>query len=331
MRVCCNGHEWAKRQLEKEALGYESLDNGFLSCEKPERLAEICRRLGPIQLKHLFEGWVQRLPWPLSVEDRRAGYHHELALWQLECSRTDVFGREFFEAPTAGSFRRSLWRRTVVHFGEKARDCVRPDSHIEQFADEPQRGALLPLFHDTVLERHELGVTGRRRRCECASSIVEALRAPAPYREQLFLKHSAQFGRMLSPKTQTNFANAKGYFEEHLCVGDYYTKNRHVQGIWTGAGAVLLGLELSHEAFLALCENQHPSSGEGLTQRQKTTRMDKAVGSEATDRRVFFDFAMGDLDAWTIQAGYSEGLNLALFIYAEHQSIVRRIASLVTK
>jgi hypothetical protein len=66
-------------------------------------LAEICRSLGPIQLKNLFERWVQKLPWPLSAEDRKAGYHHELALWQLECSRTDVFerpvcGREFFEA-----------------------------------------------------------------------------------------------------------------------------------------------------------------------------------------------------------------------------------------
>lgn len=103
VRICCNGHEWAKRQLQKEKIGYESLDNGFLSCEKPQRLAEICRSLGPIHLKDLFERWVQRLPWPLSAQDRKAGYHHELALWQLECSRTDVFerpvyGREFFEA-----------------------------------------------------------------------------------------------------------------------------------------------------------------------------------------------------------------------------------------
>jgi hypothetical protein len=103
VRICCNGHEWAKRQLEKEAIGYESLDNGFLSCEQPERLAAICRSLGPIELKSLFARWVDRLPWPLSAQDRGAGYHHELALWQLECSRTDVFerpvhGREFFEA-----------------------------------------------------------------------------------------------------------------------------------------------------------------------------------------------------------------------------------------
>ena len=48
---------------------------------------------------------------------------------------------------------------------------------------------------------------------------------------------------MLSPKTQTNLANAKGYFEEHLCAGDYYAENSRVQGVWIGAGAVLLGLD----------------------------------------------------------------------------------------
>ena len=83
-------------------------------------------------------------------------------------------------APTAGSFRRSLWRRIAVHFGEKPRDRVRPDCHVdrgEQFANEAQRGALLPQLHDAILERREFGVTGRRRRRECASGVVEALRA----------------------------------------------------------------------------------------------------------------------------------------------------------
>ena len=32
-------------------------------------------------------------------------------------------------------------------------------------------------------------------------------------------------GAVLSPKTQTNLKNAKGYFEEHLSVGDYYGEN----------------------------------------------------------------------------------------------------------
>ena len=33
-----NGHEWAKRQLEKRKIAYEALDNGFLSCADPAKL-----------------------------------------------------------------------------------------------------------------------------------------------------------------------------------------------------------------------------------------------------------------------------------------------------
>ena len=41
-----NGHEWAKRQLEKAGIAYEALDNGFRSCADPEALQSICDRLG---------------------------------------------------------------------------------------------------------------------------------------------------------------------------------------------------------------------------------------------------------------------------------------------
>jgi len=95
---------------------------------------------------------------------------------------------------------------------------------------------------------------------------------------------------VLSPKTQTNLKNAKGYFEEHLCVGDYYAECQCVQDEWFGEGAALLGLngKVSRDQFLALCENQHPASRELLTQRQNTTRQD-GVG-EVANRRVFYDF-----------------------------------------
>lgn len=42
---------------------------------------------------------------------------------------------------------------------------------------------------------------------------------------------------MLSPKTQLNLNNAKEYFREHLCVGDYYAQGQQVRGEWFGAGA----------------------------------------------------------------------------------------------
>jgi conjugative relaxase-like TrwC/TraI family protein len=97
---------------------------------------------------------------------------------------------------------------------------------------------------------------------------------------------------MLSPKTQHNLANAKSYFEEHLCAGDYYSEEERVRGEWTGAGAAMLGLSglVQQNDFLTLCENLHPSDGKRLTQRLKTTRRSESGDSEVANRRVFYDF-----------------------------------------
>jgi hypothetical protein len=102
VRVCFNGHEWAKRQLEKRGIAYKSLDNGFLSCAQPEVLQEIGEGFGAADLAALFARWMARLPWPVPPEHRRMGFDYQLAVWQLEYSRTEVFarpvrGREFFE------------------------------------------------------------------------------------------------------------------------------------------------------------------------------------------------------------------------------------------
>lgn len=86
VRVCLNGHEWAKRQLEKEGINYQSLDNGFLSCENPEILQKICDKLGPGQIEVFFRKWIQRLPLPVTENDIKAGYRHELSVWQAEFS-----------------------------------------------------------------------------------------------------------------------------------------------------------------------------------------------------------------------------------------------------
>jgi hypothetical protein len=97
-----NGHEWAKRQLEKAGIRYESLDNGFLSCENPEALQKICDRLGSGAVRSFFWRWFWRLPSPFTQEDLRAGYIYELAFRQFEVSDTVVFdrpqaGRAWFE------------------------------------------------------------------------------------------------------------------------------------------------------------------------------------------------------------------------------------------
>ncbi len=102
VRVCINGHEWAKCQLEHAGIGFEALDNGFLSCEDPERLQQICDRPGPDDVDRFFRRWLQRLPHPFSRRDRVAGYRYQLSIWQMELSLTHVFdrplhGRQFFE------------------------------------------------------------------------------------------------------------------------------------------------------------------------------------------------------------------------------------------
>ena len=95
---------------------------------------------------------------------------------------------------------------------------------------------------------------------------------------------------MLTAKTQYNLTNAREYFEEHLCVGDYYEEGQRVAGQWIGTGAEQLGLsgKVRADDFLRLCDNQHPATGETLTQRLNTVRMND--GKEAANRRVFYDF-----------------------------------------
>ena len=110
-----NGHQWAKRQLEKAKIGYEALDNGFRSCADPERLQNICDRLGPAAVQSFFWRWLLRLPCPFTRADLRAGYGYELAFRQFEVSETCVFDR-----PQAGR----MWFEGVIR---DHLDLGRPD------------------------------------------------------------------------------------------------------------------------------------------------------------------------------------------------------------
>jgi len=102
MKLCLNGHEWVKRQLDQRRISYEALDNGLLSCAEPKKLQEICDSLGPEEIDRVFRKWLKRIPLPLREPDRRAGYDWDLSIWQMEVSLTQIFdrplrGREFFE------------------------------------------------------------------------------------------------------------------------------------------------------------------------------------------------------------------------------------------
>jgi hypothetical protein len=101
-KCCINGHHWAQRQAAKAGVGFEALDNGFLSCQPPARLQRICDRLHPQHIDRFVRKWLARLPHPFTGTDRRAGYRYDISILQAEFSLTQVLdrplsGRVFFE------------------------------------------------------------------------------------------------------------------------------------------------------------------------------------------------------------------------------------------
>src|ERR1700684_952193 len=149
VKLCLNGHEWAKRQLEKRKIAYEALDNGFLSCADPEKLQHICDSLGPEDIDRMFCKWLDRIPLPLRPEDRKAGYDWDLSIWQMEVSLTQIFdrplrGREFFEEVIRDNldlgrpdrvqliFDRVVTKKTHGEFRTRViQDGVHPSLHID--------------------------------------------------------------------------------------------------------------------------------------------------------------------------------------------------------
>jgi len=101
-KLCLNGHEYAKRQLAREGIAFEALDNGILSCAEPERLQAICNGLSAAKIDALLRKWLRLLPHPFTGADRKAGYRYDISILQAEFSTTQVLdrpvhGRLFFE------------------------------------------------------------------------------------------------------------------------------------------------------------------------------------------------------------------------------------------
>lgn len=149
LKLCLNGHEWAKRQLEKRGIRYEALDNGFFRCADPAQLQSICDQLGPADIEQFLQRWLERLPLPLEEQDRRAGYDYRLSIWQLEVSLTQIFdqplrGRQFFEEVIRDNldlgrpdrvqllFERQIRKNTPGRFSTRViQHGVRPSLQIE--------------------------------------------------------------------------------------------------------------------------------------------------------------------------------------------------------
>jgi hypothetical protein len=101
-KLCFNGHEYVKRQLAKEGIGYQELANGILSCDNPRRMQQLADRLTPRRIEQFLRKWQLRLPCPFPLEQQRAGYRYEVSMSQVEFALTQVVdrpahGRIFFE------------------------------------------------------------------------------------------------------------------------------------------------------------------------------------------------------------------------------------------
>jgi hypothetical protein len=148
-KLCLNGHEYAKRQLAKEGIAFEALDNGLRSCADPKRLQEICAGLSAEKIDALLRKWLARLPHPFTDQDRQAGYRYDLSILQAEFSLTQVLdrpltGRIFFEEVIRENldlgrpdqvqliFGRRVTRRTPGRFRTRVlTEGVTPTLHID--------------------------------------------------------------------------------------------------------------------------------------------------------------------------------------------------------
>jgi hypothetical protein len=149
MKLCLNGHEWAKCQLTTAGIAFAALDNGFLSCGDPAALQAICASLSAADIAACFTRWLDRVPLPLTAADAGAGFGYRLSILQLELSRTQVFdapqrGREFFEEVIRDHldlgrpdrvqllFERKVTRATPSRFSTRViTDGVAPSLHVE--------------------------------------------------------------------------------------------------------------------------------------------------------------------------------------------------------
>jgi hypothetical protein len=124
IKVWLNGHEYAKRAASAAGIGFTELDNGFATTDDPTGLQRICDRLGPGTIRVFCERWWARLPLPLTQADRAAGYWWDIAMRQVEVSRTIVFdaprhARGFFEALCADNLDMGRPEEMQIIFGRR--------------------------------------------------------------------------------------------------------------------------------------------------------------------------------------------------------------------
>ena len=200
VKVCFNGHEWAKQQLHKEGIGFEALNNGFLSCENPERLQVICHQLDAEKIQALFDRWVEQLPWPLTQEHRAAGYAHQLSIWQLEVSRTQVF-----QDPEQG------WALVEALIRDNL-DLGRPD-RVSLIFERKVTKATPSEFHTRVLRE---GIQPIIRIRYKHSALKQYLKDGRALRTEMVFNNTMDFGVLRGLKNFARLIEMGNHFNDRL-------------------------------------------------------------------------------------------------------------------
>jgi len=200
VKVCFNGHEWAKQQLRQEGIVFEALSNGFLSCEDPVRLQQICYQLNAEKIQALFDQWVEQIPWPLSMEQRAAGYPHQLSIWQMEVSRTQVF-----RDPEQG------WA-LVENLIRDNLDLGRPD-RVSLIFERKVTKATPGEFHTRVLRE---GVQPTLRIHYKHSALKQYLKGGRGLRTEMMFNNTQDFGLTRGLKNFTALFDLGRHFNNRL-------------------------------------------------------------------------------------------------------------------
>lgn len=89
--VWLNGHHWLACQLRQEAIPFQTHDNLFSACARPERLQELSDTFAASAVVHTVETWLARLLPLFSEAERQQGYRHQLYMAQMEYCHNLIF------------------------------------------------------------------------------------------------------------------------------------------------------------------------------------------------------------------------------------------------
>ena len=121
----CNGHEYTKRRLEQEGIGFEALDNGLKSCENAEAAQKIANELQSVsRIEKVIKKWLSRVPNPNRHLTQYYGLNRAIGVHQMEYAKTQIWdnarhGRAFHEQTIRENIGLGMADKTGVIFGKQ--------------------------------------------------------------------------------------------------------------------------------------------------------------------------------------------------------------------